>query len=363
MRIAHVISSPSGIGGAERTLLALVQAGVALGCEQRVFHPFADQTATVLGELSRPVSYLAEPCAHWRSIPHVRAWLQRELRQFDPEIVHVHLLHAQVLVASMPRTGTRKLLLTHHHGSLYAGKRRFREMLDWISGHRYDAIVAVSRSARRLLADRYRYNEEKLWTIPNGWSGNPIPRARLPGHRVISIGNFRPEKGQDVLLNAFARVTGRVIDAQLTLVGDGPLRPDLEAQARTLGIGTRVHFTGSVTDVWPLLAEADIFAVPSRYESMGIAALEAMAAGLPVVATSVGGLTDLVQPGVTGELVEPDDPGALADRLTSLLLTPEALASLGAAAQERAESYRAETMADRYFAVYEDLAQEPIARR
>jgi glycosyltransferase involved in cell wall biosynthesis len=235
-----------------------------------------------------------------------------------------------------------------------------REWVDRLVGRRYDAVVAVSEATRRLLADRYGYPERKLWTIPNGWFGDPRPRNPSSGHRIICVANFRPQKGHDVLLAAFAKVLDSVPDAELVLVGEGPLRSDLEDESRRLHIAERVQFAGLVPDVWRHLASADVFALASRYEPLGMAALEAMAAGLPVVATDVGGLTDLVEPRVTGELVEPNDPLALSARLVALLNAPTAMTAMGAAGREQAAAHRGERMTEQYLDLYShltDLAQ------
>jgi glycosyltransferase involved in cell wall biosynthesis len=365
MRIAHVISSPAGIGGAERVLLQLAQAGAQRGAEQLILHPFVATGDTALAEQCPPGSYLAHVGSHWQEIPAVRAWLGRELGRFQPQIVHVHLFHALVLVASLRRPDHAELILTHHHGSRYVDERqRVREWADRVCGRRYDTVVAVSEATRRLLVDRYGYAPAKVRTIPNGWSGEPRARSESPGHRIVCVANFRAQKGHEVLLSAFARVVQELPDAQLVLVGDGPLREDLETQAARLAVAHRVRFVGAVEDVWPYLADADVFALASRYEPLGLAALEAMAAGLPVVATSVGGLTDLVEPGVTGELVEPENPAALAERLTALLRSPDALLAMGAEGRRRAASQRADQMSDRYFDVYAELVNgaDPSSR-
>lgn len=358
MRIAHVISSPSGIGGAERVMLDLVQEGTERGWAQRVLHPFVAPDARELRELSPPTTYRALSGTRLRDVPRLWTWTNRELRGFRPEIVHVHLFHALVLVASLPRPSGAKLVLTHHHGSRYIDQPQpARELLDRVCGRRYDAVVAVSDSTRALLADHYRYPDSKLWTIPNGWSGAPRPRTGPLDHRIVCVANLRRQKGHDVLLRAFAQVVRELTDAQLSLIGDGPLRDELQELAKRLGIAQQVHFQGSVDDVWPYLADADVFALASHYEPLGIAVLEAMAAGLPVVATRVGGLVGLIEPDVTGSLVQPDDPGALASSLVSLLSSPQTLDAMGAAARARASEHRAERMAAGYFELYDRLLQ------
>ncbi len=275
--------------------------------------------------------------------------------------MHVHLFHALVLTGTLRRVPGSYRLLTHHHGARYVDDGKpLRDWLDRLCVRRFDGVVAVSRSTHDLLIQRYRYPEDRLWTIPNGWSGNPMPRDTTRNNRLITVANFRPEKCLDVLLRAFAQVLDLRPDAELTLVGDGPLRPALQAQAGELGISSQVRFPGAVSDIWPLLAKADLFVLPSRYETLGIAALEAMAAGLPVTASNVGGLKELIAPGVTGELVEPGDSEALAERLIAQLDAPETLSKMGRAAQERAASQRADGMVDAYEKLYAQIARSPL---
>lgn len=357
MRIVHVISSPSGIGGAERVLLELVRAGNDRGWQQRVLNPFSK--GSELSDLCPPCIYASYPASRLREILGARSWLRRELTRFEPQIVHVHLFHGLVLVASLPRPSGVRLVLTHHHGSRYASEGDpMREWADRLCGRRYHAVVAVSEATRRMLTERYGYPATKLWTIPNGWFGRPVDRGGAPGHRIVCVANFRPQKGHDVLLLAFQRVLRSVPDASLVLVGDGSLRDAAVTQAGDLGLSPSVRFEGSVLNVWPLLAQADVFALASRYEPLGLAVLEAMAAGLPVVATAVDGLRDLIEPGVTGELVPSGDPDALASALVALLQAPERLLAMGAAGRERAAHHGAGRMVEGYVRMYEKLLSQ-----
>jgi glycosyltransferase involved in cell wall biosynthesis len=120
-----------------------------------------------------------------------------------------------------------------------------------------------------------------------------------------------------------------------------------------------VEFAGTVPDIWPHLARADVFALASRTEAFGIAVVEAMAAGLPVVAAAVGGVPELVSPGVTGELFPPGDHRALAAHLLRLLREPELRGRMGAAAQQAAEGYRLKETVRKYCALYADLLRRP----
>lgn len=337
-------------------LLTLVEAGAHQGWPQRVLHPFGEAGNSMMGGRMPSGVYEASQAKSWRDVPRTALWTVQRLHNFRPDIVHVHLFHALVLIAALPRSPGARLLLTHHHGSGYEfGGQKVRQAVDRVCVRRYDVVVAVSPAIQVLLEERYRLPRDRIRMITNGWGGNPRPRKPTPGKRVICVANLRPEKRHDVLIRAFAVATRQHPDAELILVGDGPLRMTLEGQVRELNLTERVTFTGAVADVWPLLAEADVFALSSQYETLGIAVLEAMAAGLPAVVTGVGGLLDVVEAGVTGLVVPAERPDEFAAALVQLLDSPAERLRMGGAAQAHAAGQRVEEMVERYLDLYRDL--------
>jgi len=194
------------------------------------------------------------------------------------------------------------------------------------------AIVANSNAA----ASRLRREGVPSRSIHVVSNGVELPqramRERAGRPRAVCVANLRPEKGHDVLIDAIA---GRpdLRDLQVEFVGDGPCRSALEAQARARGVGDRVRFLGERRDVGERLGDADLFVLPSRTEALPNSVMEAMAAGLPVVACRIGGIPELVEHGVTGLLVPPDDPDALADAMAQLVANPARASALGAAAR------------------------------
>jgi glycosyltransferase involved in cell wall biosynthesis len=169
---------------------------------------------------------------------------------------------------------------------------------------------------------------------------DPAARAALgldPRRPVVgTIGRLEDRKGHDQLLRAAGTMLagGNGRRPQIVIVGDGPLREKLQAQAQSLGVGDSVRFVGAVADVRPSLAAMDVFVLPSHAEGMSNALMEAMAAARPVVATAVGGNTEVVVDGETGVLIPPADPAAIADAIAALLRDPDRAAGLGAAARE-----------------------------
>lgn len=197
-------------------------------------------------------------------------------------------------------------------------------------------IVANSRAAARQLASE-GLPIDLVDVIPNGVRAeryNARPFAGRPVRTILTVANLRPEKAHDVLLAAIARLRPAYPHLQFLIAGDGPCAAELKALALRLGVQAQVTFLGHREDVPALLARADAFVLPSRSEAFPNGAIEAMAAGLPVVASGVGGLLDLIDEGRTGLLVRPDDPAALAAAVESLVLSPARAEAIGAAARD-----------------------------
>jgi L-malate glycosyltransferase len=171
---------------------------------------------------------------------------------------------------------------------------------------------------------------------------------------VIHISNFRPVKRVDVALEVFRSIRQRV-RARLLLIGDGPVRPELERRVTADGLTPDVLFLGEQQDVVPWLSVSDVFLLPSAQESFGLAALEAMACEVPVVASRVGGLPELIDTGITGFVCPPDAVEQMADRAAGLLQDPERRSAMGRAAAEVARTrYCAERVVPMYEAAYLD---------
>jgi glycosyltransferase involved in cell wall biosynthesis len=223
------------------------------------------------------------------------------------------------------------------------------------------AVVANSRAAAdRLLLEHVP--RRKVAVIPNGLDGARFlarrPRARL--RTIVMVANLRAEKGHDVLIEAAVEVLRRHPDARFELVGDGPMRDTLGALAAARGVADAVTFAGHCDDVAARLAAADLFVLPSRSEAFPNAVLEAMAAGLPIVASGVGGILELIDDGRTGVLVPPGEADALADGLCRVIADPALAARLGDAG--RAEAH-ARYSFDRMVGTFERLYLTQLARR
>ena len=200
-------------------------------------------------------------------------------------------------------------------------------------------VVANSAAARGIL-EHEGLASGSIAVIPNGIDATAFParsRAARPLRTIITVANLRPEKHHETLIGAAGLLAGELPDLRFLVVGDGPRRGELEAMARARGVEHRLTFLGHREDVPQLLGDADLFVLPSRSEAFPNGAIEAMAAGLPVIASAVGGLLDLIEPERTGLLVEPGDPVALANAIRRLAGDPDLAARIGEAAQAEAQ--------------------------
>lgn len=234
-----------------------------------------------------------------------------------------------------------------------------------------DAVFAVSEKVRGHCIDVDKIDAGKVKTIYNGidvadWGAQAFPSPSTRSHRVVTtVGNIRRVKGHDVLVRAAAEVVRRFPDVTFTVAGD-VLEPeyfaDLQRGVRDLRIEDRFRFIGPVSDLHAHLVNANIFVLPSRSEGFSNAIVEAMAASLPVVATTVGGNGEAIEEGKTGYLIAPEDHHALADRLTRLLENPESARNMGIAGREMvAERFTTDAMMRQITDVYGELLRKKKA--
>lgn len=251
------------------------------------------------------------------------------------------------------RIGSRREIVADKRAAQLAVQR-----LAYSAAH---LIVANAKAGATRLR-REGVSPRRIAVVPNGLDVERFTEVRpmRPLRRIAMVANLRPRKGQDVMLAAMPRILARHPKVHLSLIGDGPMRGALVHQVRGMGIAHAVSFAGHAENVAKALADADIFALPSYSEAFPNALLEAMAAGLPAVATSVGGVPEVLEDGRTGLSVPPGNPAALADALLRLLDAPDLARTLGAAAQAAA---RERFSFERMVAAFEHLYLTTLARQ
>jgi len=285
------------------------------------------------------------------------------------DLLHVHYAIPHATTAFLARAmldGKHPLkVITTLHGTdiTLVGQESSFYAITKFSIEQSDGVSAVSEFLRDETNRAFGPVSCALKVIPNFVNLEEYrPDAALPreslapsGHRLLAhVSNFREVKRVKDVVRIFARVR-RQMPATLLMVGDGPERHDAEHEARELGVGTDVRFLGKLDAVAPLLAASDLFILPSQTESFGLAALEAMACGAPVLAARTGGLPELITDGLDGLLEPPGSVEAMARRAVTLLRDPEAHATMRHAALRRASAFSAASVVPAYEAFYQEI--------
>jgi glycosyltransferase involved in cell wall biosynthesis len=306
-----------------------------------------------------------------------RVWrLWSLLDEMRPSIVHAWLFHAVTAARIAARlAGVPAVISSRRNINLGSP---IREFVNRATSGLDDRVAAVSESARLIEVSRARVSPEKVVVIPNGVDpgayGAPTPETRAAVRRSLGlppettllgfVGRLHPVKGVDDLLRAARPVLNRFPTARILVVGDGEDRARLERLSSEVGVTSGVLFLGERTDVAFLLGGLDVFVMPSREEGMPNAVLEAMAAGVPVVATTTGGTAELVVHGSSGLLVTPGDVEGLSSAMASLVEDRFLSERLAAAARARAAAaFSIEETVRRTEALYEEILREKLGHR
>jgi glycosyltransferase involved in cell wall biosynthesis len=282
----------------------------------------------------------------------------------NADVVHVHSAKAGFVgrLAASLRGKRTACAFTPHGWSWWAAEGAEAQLylrLEQLAAHWCAAIVALSGEEREAgLAARVG-RAEQYRVIPNGV---PLERFALPREpvrgRILMVGRLASQKRPDIALRAFAAARREIPEAELHVVGDGPLRSEAEALAAELGLAEAVRFLGNRGDVPELLTQAECVLLASDYEGCPLAVIEAMAASVAVAATAAGGTAELVRPGETGALAAKGDAEGLAKALVAVLTDPLVAAELGAEARRDAEqNLSLPGMIERLLALYHDISQ------
>ncbi len=371
IRILHVISTLLR-GGTEMAMLHLIK-GLDPTCyEFRVAYlrdeaPLAPEVEAATGSPVAPIGLRAkfDPAALLR----LRAYVRRE----RIDLVHTHMDLADYYGAAAARLGgARGLVSTKHNADEFRTRRTWKRYpflaLERLAYEAADRVVAVSNGLADFLVARQHLPRRKLIVIGNGV--DPALGDRLPSRDALRrelgftafqpllgcVGRLEPQKGHIYLLRAFPGILRRHPGAGLVIAGDGPLRDDLQRAAARLGIDSRVLFLGYRSDVPQILAALDQFVLPSLWEGLSKALLEAMALGCPIVAARAVGVEEVVRDRLEGLLVPPTDVAALGAAIDELGSDHRLGRRLGEAARRSvAEGHSMAAVAARFDRLYREI--------
>ncbi|MGH7741840.1 MAG: glycosyltransferase family 4 protein [Candidatus Eiseniibacteriota bacterium] len=363
--------SGTSVGGTERVLWELATRLPPARFDVRVWlsnAPGVDEFAAALERAAFPVERVAEVDSRWDFAGMLRTWAG--LRRVAPRLLHVHHVWPaadRYLAEMAAAAGVPHLVITEH--SLGASHSRAQQTLKRRELNRAGAVTAVCAAVAETLVRDYGADRARIRVVPNG-AEPPDPAVETPEALAIRTrygatplkplwvcaGRLDPPKGQDVLLQALARIREIGLPFTLLLAGEGANRGALEHQARELALADSVHFLGQVAAIGPLLLAADAVVLPSRLEGLPLTLLEALVRERPVIASAVGGIPEVITDGVHGRLVPAGDPAALAAALEAFHRHPDAARRLGLEGGRRVrDQFTWRRVAEQFEAVYDEV--------
>lgn len=316
--------------------------------------------------------------------------LARLVKKHQVDVIQTHILRSLDFLVLFLRYATplRVVLWTFHNVSfeltasqlpkypwMLGPKKLSHRLLYRLTSRLVDGFVAVSDDVKKAMLEIIGPIGDKVVVICNGVDtqkyqqmvDKPFVRNQLglaADSRLITlVATLKEQKGHRYLIEALASIVPQHPDVHVLFIGDGPLRGELQLQVKRLDLNDHIHFLGNRQDVPELLAASDLFILPSLWEGLSMALLEAMATGLPIVASEVSGTTQAMVPGETGLLVPPGDASKLAGAIAELLSDRGRAQTMGAAAKRSVEAkFGARKQADEHLALYQQLLQRETTR-
>ncbi|MFN8587768.1 MAG: glycosyltransferase [Candidatus Eisenbacteria bacterium] len=365
-----LVESGTSVGGTERVVWELATRLSPARFEVHVWlspAPALDEFAAALAARGISVARLAEVDSRWDWRGMLDTWLR--LRRLKPALLHVHHVWpaADRYLCMLARAaGVPHVVVTEHIvGESHSGGQRALKRDELL---RADAVTAVCSAVADTLVRDYGVGRDRVRVVPNGAElpdeeaeAEPARAWRERFHAQLIrplwavVGRLEEQKGHAVLFDALAELWRRGLDFSLVVAGDGSLREPLQQRAAALGLDRKIHFVGTLDDAGPLLAASDAVLLPSLWEGLPLVLLEAMARSRPVLATAVGGVPELIEHGVNGHLVPPNDAAALADALELFHRKTDRAARMGRAGGELVRrDYTWQAVADGFEAVYDE---------
>lgn len=362
-RVLHFITELE-VGGAERLLVSILPRLDRTKFEPSVVYLHGDDLRP---ELERAGIRVTRINSKGKLDLGAFAQLVQLLRDEKIDILHTHLIQADLLgFFAARRAKVPVIISTKHNTNYFQSHAVWLPRVDAFVNRRLAKIIAVSEAVKKHYIETQRLPADKIEVIHNGIelerfrNAKPIDKTTLglkPADRlVVCVASLKEKKGHAILLKAWPHVVAKHPNAHLALVGDGPLRDTLKQSADSLPVRETIHFLGNRSDVPSILASADVFVLPSLWEGFGIAVVEAMAAGVPVVASRVDGVCEVLRIHQDGVLVQPCDSQGLATAIIAMLDGRPQVGQLVAKASQRAEEFSVNRTVERLELLYSSLS-------
>jgi glycosyltransferase involved in cell wall biosynthesis len=353
-RVGLVVGQLS-TGGAEGQLLQ-----ASRGLDRRQFEPVVYCLSTQVHPIGPLLQHegVTLRVAPRPGMARVR-WLAGQMTADRIDLVHAWLYIANALAWSATRLTRQRPLVTSARNCKV--QSRVSQVANCLAFRGSRAIVANSHDVANYIVRHYRAPRDRIHVVYNGIDIErfcPGPQADQAAALIVTVGRLVGQKNHVLFLRAAAALAQQGVAVRFAIVGDGPLRATLEATARSLGIGERVEFLGERSDVESVLRGASQFWLTSRWEGMPNVVLEAMASGVPVLATDVGGVRELIRAGVDGFVLPPDDAMGFAHHAHALLANPPRLGEFKLAARARAEAFATPRMVAALARLYEGVLDQ-----
>ena len=353
MKIMQIIPS-FAFGGAEVMCENLVYSLIELGNTVEVISLFSSHTPITerMEERGVNIVYLNKKPGFDFSIV---SKLKKEIKKFAPDVVHVHLNAIKYVGLAVGKIKLKKCVYTVHNIAEKDASGFSRKLNAVFFKKNLIQPVALSETVKESISNLYDMDSESIHTVYNGIDlakcevkesyalGDPI--------KIIHIGRFFEQKNHKGLLEVFSKIKKKYPNAVLQLVGDGELKSSMELYADELGIKDSVEFMGAKANVHEFLSDADIFMLPSIYEGVPITLIEAMGSGMPIVATAVGGVPDMLSHNESAMLTKVD-VDSVYEACIELLENDEKRLKLGKSALTQSHRFSAKYMAEKYCEIY-----------
>lgn len=376
IKVLNLISSPYGHGGAEKLLLDMAELfdrNTFSVSYCNLFDPPNGRSPFSTKLRERELSVFEIDGHRWHDIPKIITRLRDLIKANKIDIVHSHLFHASMVasVAGRLESENRRTVITQHYTRSALGKR-YQKKLDRFAVRAADRVIAISSAVRSDLIFQ-GVNENNIEIIPNGIDFSKFDEDAKKENHVVdllkdqgkfivgSVGNLHKRKDHRTLILAMEQVVRYAPSVHMVIVGEGAERAELEKLIRARDLETRVSLLGFQNDIPSLISKFDLYVHPSLYEPFGIAILEAMAARIPVIATKVDGVVDIIDDGINGFLVPAQDPQTIARAVRKAVSDPDANLEIALRGRERVErDFGIEKTTLRYQTLYADVVASSV---